>query len=446
MGQQRYPNGYRDNLGWQIGFSSYWFATSAKWFILLIAILPSQSRDIIEKEALALAAQAGLSLSPEQAVARFGAGANTAWGMVMAIGAIWAMFGPSLFGYISDRMRVRKPFLAIGAGLTVIALMMLSVAPSIPMMVVGYLLLQISDDVGTGPYSALIPESVPQERRGRASGIMQMLELTAQIFIVVVGMVLGEPKLIYTALAALNVVCAFWVIWILKDVTPLHTPESERTKPKLSEFLRGWVEPWKRPDFFWVWGTRFLGALGLYLIQPYLTNYMEDRVKSFAIGGITITTDPSRAAMYLGLLISLCGATGAIWCAKRADQIGRKKVVVTGGVLMFLMLVPFALVPNYTVIAGLAIVFGFGYGAYQAAGWALASDVMPNPEDLGKDMGVWQMSYSSVQIVAGSAGRLIDMGNRSWGMGAGYTAVFLLAAGVFLLGTVLVRKIHASTG
>lgn len=411
---------YRDKTSWYLGLSAFWFANSAKWYILLLAILPGQVEKIVP-----------------------GGEKNAAWGMVFAIGAVWATVGPALFGYLSDRYGLRKgtrgPFIAIGSGLTVIALMFLMEANQLWMMVVGYLLLQLSDDVGTGPYSALIPELVPEDRRGRASGIMGMLELLAQITIALIGLTLGNPKLIYITLAALNVTCALIVLATIRGAKPVHARQ-EATEPG-GGFFSGWLRPWKSHDFKWVWGTRFLGALGIYMIQPYLKFYMSDSVRTFDLFGMTATDDPSRATIILGMVISLSGGIGALWAARVADRIGKKKVIILAGSLMFAIMVPFALIPDFSLIFLMALVFGFGYGAYLSGGWALASAVLPNQNELGKDMGLWQMSYSSVQIFAGSAGSLITWGNRLE-PGRGYTITFLIASGIFLLSTVLVRKVR----
>jgi len=415
---------FRDRAGWYLGLSAFWFANSAKWYILLLAILPGQVEAIVP-----------------------GGEKNSQWGMVFAIGAIWATIGPALFGHLSDRYGLRRgsrgPFIAIGAGLTVMALMFLMQASEMWMLVLGYLLLQISDDVGTGPYSALIPELVPEDRRGKASGFMGMLELLAQITIALIGLALGNPKLIYVALAAFNVICALIVLATIRGATPLRAAGAAGTQQQPEQtggFFSGWLRPWKSRDFRWVWGTRFLGALGIYMIQPYLRFYLTDSVQTFELLGRTITTDAGQATIILGMVISLSGALGALWAARVSDTWGKKRVIIAAGSLMFLIMVPFALIPNFTLIFVLALFFGFGYGAYLSGGWALAASVVPSHHELGKDMGLWQMSYSSVQIFAGSAGMLIKWGNETH-PGRGYTITFLLASGIFLLSTLLVRQV-----
>lgn len=411
---------FRDRSSWYYGVSAYWFATSAKWFILLQVVLPGQIEKIVP-----------------------GGDKNTYWGLVFAIGAAWAMIGPSLFGHLSDRLGRRQPFVALGAAMTVIALMVLMQAPSVVVLAIGYLLLQVSDDVGTGPYSALIPDLVPEERRGRASGIMGLMTLLGQVAVGVYAfLVHGNVESIYIGIAAVNVLAALWTIACLKGETPHVVAEGR--EPFFKSFVRGWIEPWKYKDFFWVWFTRFLNSLGFYLIQPYLRFYLGDVVKDFSVFGFFKLGDAGMATNVIALTISLFGAFGSIWAAKSVDRIGRKRMIYIAGTLMSLVLIPFALVPNFGLIWVLSMVFGVGYGMYLSADWALVSDILPKGETAGKDMGVWQMSQSSVQIFSGAAGAAVDALNRS-SFGLGYRAIFGLGAVAFFISTILIRKVKGSS-
>lgn len=414
---------FRNSAIWYLGLSAYWFATSAKWFILLLVILPGQVKEIVP-----------------------GGEKNTQWGLVFAIGATWAIIGPSLFGYVSDRLmpklRSRGPFIAIGCALTCIALMALSGADAMWKIIVGYLLLQVADDIGTGPYSALIPELVPEEHRGRASGFMGLQTLLAQLFIGLTALVLGDITKIYILLAILQVIAAFWVIYTIRGAEPVRGYERSELAG-VGGFLRGWVEPWKIPDFFWVWFTRFLNAFGFYFVVTYLQFYLGDIVKTFSLGSVTFK-DAGEAAKVLALVIALLGAFGATWAARHTDRLGRKKVIYLGGTIMSLTLFPFALVPNFSVIVVLAVIFGVGYGMYLSADWALVSDILPKEGNVAKDMGVWQMSNSVVQIFTGAAGAMIDALNQG-AFGRGYSTAFLIAGVLFFLSTVLVRQVKGST-
>jgi MFS family permease len=304
-------------------------------------------------------------------------------------------------------------------------------------LVVGYLLLQFSDDVGTGPYTAMVPEIVPEERRGRASSVMSMLQLLGQIGSSVAALLLGEIKLIYLGVAAVNLLCAAWTIWTIRGIRP--TEEAVQDK---EPFLRKWIRPFRQRDFVWVWFTRLLSALGFFLVTQYIRNFLTDAYDSFVFFG-TDLGDAGNAVNVLGLTMSLTGALGAMYAAKHSDRIGRKRLIYASGVVIFLVMVPFALVRDYTLAWALAAVFGAGYGLYIAADWALVSDVIPNKTSAGVEMGVWASSITSVQLLSGAFGSVIDILNKRW-LHAGYMSAIVIAGCLFLLSTLLVKQVRGS--
>ncbi|HMS54518.1 MAG TPA: MFS transporter [Fimbriimonadaceae bacterium] len=416
---------YRSGLGWQLGMSSFWFATSFKWFILL-TLMVGQVRAIVpdgEK--------------------------NQWWGLIFAIGAVEAMIGPGLYGYLSDRCRSRfgrrRPFIAIGGALTAVALVWLGFSNQLWMLLVGYIIVQVADDIGTGPYSALIPEYVPEAERGRAAGIMGLLKLTAQISAAVAGVLLGSVVLIYLTMAVINILAAIWVLYTVRE--PQYEPVSEPSKFEFSVALKGLLTPFKEPDFRWVWFTSFLNAFGFYLIVAYLPNYLKDAVFDMtAVKPEEVDTFLRVRTIGLAVVISLTGALASVFAGKLADRFGRKKIVIWSGWLMFATLIPFAIIPNYTVMLGLAVVFGVGYGAYLSSDWALVSDILKSRDDIGRDMGLWQMSVATPQVVAGGVGVLIDAMNQQYAPNHyGYTTAFLIASFGFLFGSTLVKRVRGSS-
>ncbi|MBA3725567.1 MAG: MFS transporter [Armatimonadetes bacterium] len=447
------------SLGWQFGLSAYWFATNLKWFILLSAVLSKQVAGMVP-----------------------GGEKSTAWGTVVMVGAAWALFGPAIFGRLADRLGKWRPFMAIGCAGTVIALFVLSQAPSFWVLVAGYLLLQISDDVAQGPYAALIPGLVPKEQRGSASGIMSLLLLSAQIVGGIGAFVLGDLASIYILIGVVNITCALITLGTVRE-------NPEREPPAQTNLAEAWIAPFRDHDFRWVWFTRFLNMVGFYLIYNYLQYFLADAVGEFKFFGFDVApvgagdmgTAASSAAAYivsaatasveaasavsagvsavldraaleaasfravfiLLLLISFIGAVAAVVGGRVADKVGRKKVIYVAGALMSLPLFPFALLHNFSYIVVLAIPFAVGYGAYQSADWALASDVMPGG-GLAKNMGIWQSCIAAPQIISGLAGRAVDAGNKM-GPNLGYTLTFMFATVAFAVGIILIRQVRGST-
>jgi MFS family permease len=441
---------FRDRNSWYLGVSAYWFATSFKWFILLVVVLPAQVAQVVPEDQK-----------------------NTYWGRVFLIGALWAIIGPGIFGALSDRSGSkhgkRQPFIAIGAGLTVVALAVLAQIRQVPgpppvqaditaltLLTVGYLLLQVSDDIGTGPYAAIIPELVPADRRGKASGLLGFARLSAQVLAGLTFFALsGSWISIYIAIAVVNVLGAAWVLWTIREdrTAPI------RPQPQEGVFAQ-FLKPWRSPDFRWLFASSFLLALAFYLVQPYLQNFLRDMVPQPQVFGFALGAAPPEgatqeeilkarnsasqlAAALLAVVISLFGAVGALLAARLSDPIGKKAVVFASGILMLVMLLPFAFSRDFTQILVMGMVFGIGYGARLSAEWAMAGDVIPSAADAGKDMGIWTMSNSSVQILAGGSGVFIDQLNRQT-MGVGYTVAFLVAAVLFGTSALLVQKVKGS--
>jgi Na+/melibiose symporter-like transporter len=429
------PTGYRDTWLWNLGFSAYWFATSWKWYILLLVVIPGQVVDLVTAEGAARGL-AGADL--ESYVQHI---KNTKWGLVVLFGAVWALFGPMIFGGWSDRLRSRfghrQPFIAAGAALTCVALFVLADAPSYWVLVLGYLLLQFSDDVGTGPYSAMVPEIVPEEHRGRASSVMSMLQLLGQIGSAVTALVLGEVKLIYVGVGLVNLLCALWTVWTIRGVRPASAAVEDR-----EFFLTKWLRPFKTRDFVWVWFTRLLSALGFFLVTQYIRNFLTDAYSSYVFFGVDLGS-AGDAVNVLGLTMSLFGAFGATYAARHADRIGRKRLIYVSGVAIFVVMVPFALVRDYTLAWALAAVFGAGYGLYISADWALVSDVIPNKGAAGVEMGVWASSVVSVQLLSGAFGSVIDVLNRQAAL-LGYMTAVVTAGCLFLASTMLVKQVRGS--
>ena len=284
MGLKPYPytkNQMRAHTSpWYLVLSSYWFASSFKWFLILLVLLPARVAELVPE--------------PDR-VARLG--------FLFALGAIMAFLGPPIFGYISDRVGRRMPFLAIGAVLTAAALVWMAYAPSYWQLVLAYILLQLSDDMATGPYSALVPDLASRHERGEASGWLGALQVVGQVVAGIVGFILTSLQWQFLIIALVNLAAALLVLSLIREVPGL--------KAGKRNFLTSMVAPWSKPDFRWVWFTRFLVMLAQYLVQTYLQYYLSDVVKTFQAFGNTIATEPFQAVALLGLLISLGAAISA---------------------------------------------------------------------------------------------------------------------------------------
>lgn len=395
-----------------LGISTFWFSASYKWFLILVFLLPGQIARIVP-----------------------GGEKGAYWGLVFGIGAVWAVIGPALFGDLSDRSGDRRPFMVAGAFVTVLSLAVLFQATAIWSLALGYLLLQIGDDLATGPYSAVIPETVPLEMRGTASGIMGMAMSLSQVGAVLAVLAIGSSAAaMYVSIGVLNVGTTLVAVRLLK--------RGKARQGKGVPFFVGWLSPWKHGDFRWVWLTRFLATLGFYLVIPYANFYVQDMVPNYSLFGLHFGSAQNATAV-IALTMALAGAGGAIASGPLVDRIGRKPLTYLGSLVMAGGLLAMMCLPGMLFLWLFAILVGAGYGVFQTANWAMVSDVLPEKEGLGRDMGIWQMSISSVQILAGGAGLILTLGNKTH-FGLGYQILFLLAGVAVALGGFVSKYVRGS--
>lgn len=403
---------FRDRWTWYLGVSSYWFAASMKWLLVML-LLPTLVNAWVP--------------SGEK---------NGTWGFIVALGAIEAVIGPSLWGALSDRVGRRIPFLLAGTLITCVSFVIFPLANNVATLAIGYVILQIGDDIATGPYAALLPDLVPSEHRGQASGAMGVCQFSSQIVGGLLVATLGpKVEILFGILIGLHLIFA-WVVarTVGKEVSRPAVQRLERVS------FRTWFRAFAAPKFRVVWAGRFLVSFGVAVVTTYGVNYLGDVVREFRIGPMSVS-DPSQAAAVVLLVISGMGIFGALLGGRWSDKIARWKIASMATGLMAATIIPFGMVGVFAAIVGLALGFGLGYGAYGSADWALAADVLPDESALGKDLGIWQASIAIPQLFVGTVGSMIDSVNRSSPARTGYAFAFLIAAAGFVLAAVLLRKL-----
>ncbi len=168
-------------LGWTqiLAISIFWLALNFHWSALGIIILPSQvfkiAGDLNKGEALAF---------------------------VLVPGAFVSLFANPLFGMLSDRTRGRlaswgrrRPYILFGTLVNVGGLIWMAAAPNIPSLAIAYVIVQFSNNAATAPFHALLPDIVPEEQRGLASGVMGLLSIAGTIGgVIIAGMFIDASK------------------------------------------------------------------------------------------------------------------------------------------------------------------------------------------------------------------------------------------------------------
>jgi len=422
----------------QAALSLYWFSTQAQWTALLLILLPKQA-ELIGGPALK----------------------GTTLGQIVLAGALVSMVAAPFFGAWSDRIRTRwgrrKPCIVYGTLGNVLGLVLMANIPAVPSALVPYILvfiwIELLSNVASAPYSALIPDVVPADQRGSASGWMGLMFMLGNFAGGICGLalgVIGGISGVYYLLAGLMLLGMLGTVLFVNEPTPPPVPPFD-----LRAFGRGLITPFQASDFRWVFLTRFLVMLGIFTVQEFLQYYMKDIVAGgqepfhFHLFGKVVADTPQGATSYFVLMLLIGAIVTSFYAGVLSDRYGRKRMVYLSGALQGAVAICFLLTGNFTAVVLLGLIFGLGYGAYQAVDWALVTDVLPSAEDHAKDMGLWHIAVTLPQVTAAPiAGVLLDnfqrVGHAHNFANLGYTVIYVLAFVYFMLGTVLVRKIKGA--
>lgn len=407
--------------------SCLWFAYNMMWGALLGIVIPNQVEAIV------------------------GAAHKEDWtGRISGLGALVALVITPIAGALSDRCRNpigrRRPFLL--AGILINCFFLLCMAfqgkgSSVWIYILAFAGVQLGCNWWGGPYAGLIPDVVPPEQVGRASGMQAVMTATGFLSGALMAGAIIRPSFywpIYLIVAA--------VLFVMLGITWRGVREKPNTRDEppfnLGRFLRSlWIDPKEHRDFYWVLITRALVTMGSYSIFSFF---------QFFLGDIIMRRSPAQDSSYLLATIMGLGIPSSIIAGMLSDRIGRKPLVYISGGAMALVCATYAGLslrsPSSMEVAWIATLvagglFGIGNGAYQAVDWALAVDVLPGGEDAAKDMGIWHVALVLPQVVAPViSGLLLSYFKAQSELRMGYTLVFGVAAVWFILGTVFVRQIR----
>lgn len=350
--------------------------------------------------------------------------------LAVACGAAVSLVANPLFGAFSDRTTSRfgrrSPWVLAGAVLASAALLAMSGAATVALMVLFWCLVQLGANAAYAAITAAVPDRVPVLQRGKVGGLAAMGQTLGVFLGAVFGAVVSGNFMVGYWLCAAALLLSVLPYLFHRDDPVLHKGVLTRFRPGV--FLRGfWISPRLYPDFGWAWLTRFLVNVGNQLTIVYLLFFLRDILKH---------EDPPAGVLVLTGTYAVMVMVTAVMAGPWSDRVGRRKPFVIGSsatiAMAALILAFFPVWPG--ALAG-AAVLGIGFGAYLAVDFALLTQVLPQAVDRGKDMGVINVANSLPQVVAPTLAFVAVT------YAGGYVTLFITAAVIGLLGAVFVVKI-----
>jgi MFS family permease len=398
------------------GLSAFWFGSNFLWIPLTTVLMQNQIDSVVPKG--------------QQ---------NTAIGVALGLGGVLAVTVPPIVGAFSDRISTRfgrrRPIIVAGSLLTMPGLLILVVANNYPEVLIGILIIQFFFNGAQAAYAGIIPDVVPAQEVGKASGYLATMTQLGIGTGLGVTSLLGGSRATYLVMGAVALLSILPTLWAARGEGAIPIPPHPR-RP-LGEAIAEFVRPLHEGDFAWVVFTRLMVSSGITAVLYFLVNFFRD----------VVLPPTTNAATFTGNWLLVVVATAlpfGFFGGMLSDKIHRRKIFVylagaaQGSVaIVFIVFYPTAI----PLVFALGVAYGIGYGLYFAVDWALAVDTLPDPKASAKDMGIFHIALTLPQaFIPLFGGPLIDTLNGPHGNG-GYRIVFSSAVVFLFLGTVLVRRI-----
>ncbi len=377
--------------------NAYWFGLSVMWNSLHIIILPAVL----------------LHFVPEGQK-------NTYLGLLTFLGLVIAMIVQPLSGWWSDRHGRRWPLMSLGTVLDVIFLVLLGWAGGLVWLAVGYLGLQLTSNLAHGPAQGLIPDRVPREQHGAASGIKNLMDMSG---LVVASLVMGNlldpaasrPWIPLLVLIGVLLASALVTIpWVRnRPRQPINPPKEDGKSPSLLRMLRS------QPGYSRLIAARYAFLLGVYAIQVFAQYFIRD---------VIAPPNPIKLTGDLMATITLPLIAFAVAGGWLGDKLGHRRMLYAACGFAIAGSLAMTTARSPSTVLAFGALMGMGIGLFLTSNWALLNRLAPAAQ-AGAYLGLTNLATAGSAATGRLLGPLIDGLNNAYpGTHAGYTAMFVFGA------------------
>ncbi|GAM18624.1 hypothetical protein SAMD00019534_017990 [Acytostelium subglobosum LB1] len=343
-------------------------------------------------------------------------------------------------GYMSDHTKTRfgkrRPYILPGTIIMIVFLAAMSRLDGTNSSVAGFILLEVGfyfgQGIAAGAYSGIIPDVCRMDQAGIASGWLGVMWACGTLTgaLVAGSLVPGGDTntTTYTnvygfmiAMLGFSAIIALVFMW-----------EDKCDETSFDGTIKGFAWSFYLPsatyyNFYWVIITRFMNTMGCYMVIGFLyyftwtvVGYQKLIASSVILATIIAFSVPSSI---IGGYIS--------------DRYSiTKYMVYVASIIQALAIALLIVISYHPSYAGMLVIlafFGVGYGCYQCVDWALALRVLPY-NSIGKDMGIWHISFNGPMIVAPFiTSNILKYMIPKYGLSNSYATVFGFATFWFIL-------------
>lgn len=353
-------------------------------------------------------------------------GASTAaLGLIEGVAESTSSFVKLASGYVSDRVRRRKPLVLAGYAIATVARPLIAAAAA----AWHVLVIRFSDRLGKGlrsaPRDALLAESVDPTLRGRAFGVHRAADHLGAVIGPLLGsallfVVAGRVRLVFALALLPGLVSLAIIVLGVRERAPDSAPQRDARidVTQATTSVRGPL-------------ARFLAVLLVFSLGNATDAFLLLRAQELGV--------PLSAIPLLWAVHHISKMTWSIPGGALADRVGPRRTIVAGWLVYALSYAGFALASTVWQAWALFLVYGLFYGLTEAPEKALIAQLAP----AGQRGGAFGAYHFVIGIAALPASVLFGVLWQQYGAAAAFSfgATLALLAAV-LLG--LTRAPHRS--
>ncbi|NJE46978.1 MFS transporter [Thermococcus sp. GR7] len=358
-------------------------------------------------------------------------------GTILAFEGFIGLFIPVLLGYYSDTLKSRhgrrRPFIMVGGLLAGIAALMIYTAYAMGVPLWGFALtlgfFYLSMHLYTAQYRALMPDTIESGQRGKASGVITLLEWAGNLFLFgLAGYLIAKAvaetgesegikalaqtpylKVPFLVTAFFLIGAALFVYFIVKEPEAPEIEENESLKDYLKSIVenRDFLKFYAAQTLWWM-SFEFI-AIFLYGILAYILHgsASEENVKAVTSLGL-----------YLMALFNVTVLLGALPGGLIYDKLGRRLSIILGGVIFALPQLWGWFITSQTEIVIALGIAGIGWGILMAASYPVIGDLLTHYEKeafTGRYYGFFEATRSLPVLLAGIVGgAIVDLAGENY--------------------------------
>ncbi len=340
-------------------------------------------------------------------------------------------------GFLADRTKAkfgrRRTWIVLGTVLGGLSMLLIAHAPSLPVLIIAYILMQFFYGMVFLSCYAMVPEQIEPEKFGKVSGIFGAVGPLG----IMVGFMLEGPfanvpveqKII--VIAGIQFIVSILSVLLLKD-NPYEGKTNENKKFAIN-IKKIYPSVKKYPNFTWALFTKLFMSMANSSLNIMSIFYLT----RFHMNQAGVMQMNSRTSLAIVLLM-IAGVVGGFL----SDKIRKQKIFVIGSSLFSgICLIGFAFTNSLDFVVIATFAFNFSYGLFGAVDNALVNRVLPSKEDTGKDIAIINTTTQlGSAIVSFATPTLLAIGVSTIG-GDGYQMYFIAVAITTVLAALTVLPI-----